>query len=136
VARQPFGGTGADLVYNPGGGPGDSLASVAGLQVKIYTDATALTPANITTVGGTPISNSTLTVDSNSQLPSFLGPDTTGGAEVYILYVRAVTGGAIFKIYRNGGIPGPAGATGAKGDAGAKGDKGDQGLPSIAVWGP
>jgi hypothetical protein len=75
-------------------------------------------------------------VDSNSQLPPFLGPDTTAGNEVYVLYARAISGGTIFKIYRNSGIPGPKGDPGEKGDPGDKGDTGDQGLPGIAVWGP
>jgi hypothetical protein len=106
--RQPFGGTGDDLVYNPGIAAGDSIKSVAGLPFHVYTDAAASSLANIQTINGDPISGSIVTVASTSQLPSFLGPDTSPD-ETYELWVRAVSGGIIFRIFRNGGIPGPKG---------------------------
>jgi hypothetical protein len=107
MARQPFGGTGADMVYNPGTAPGDPVLSASGLPFHVYTDETAIHLADITTPGGDPISNSIITVDATTQLPSFLGPDTD--PETYTLYVRAVAGGVVFKIFRNGGLPGVKG---------------------------
>jgi hypothetical protein len=114
--RQPFGGTGADLVYNPGTAAGDPITSVAGLPFHVYDEPTGTHLADITLPDGTPIAGSIITVDTTSQLPAFLGPVDSGApthADVYTLWVRAVAGGVIFRIFRNGGIPGP------KGDAGS-----------------
>ncbi len=53
------------------------LTSKAGATVTIYTDSACTTLANILTEAGGAVSGSVLTVDSDSRMPRFQGPDGT-----------------------------------------------------------
>lgn len=76
-------------------GGGTQLAALNGALVRIYSDAGATVLADIQTTGGGAIVNSELTVDANSQLPLFLGPDNSSGP----LYAKAVGGSVITTLY-------------------------------------
>lgn len=71
------------LVYGVNNG---SLTAAPGTTVTIYTDAAGTILADIQVAGAT-IVGSVLTVDANSQIPLFLGPDG-----VDTLYVKPANG--------------------------------------------
>lgn len=115
MPRQKFGGTGADLVYNPGTSPGDPITNQIGLSWHVYSDEDATQPADIVDLNLAPISSATVTVNSASQIPDIWGPDTNPdgtGEDTFVLYIRAAAGGPIMKLVANGGIPGPRGDEG------------------------
>lgn len=74
MARLVFPNAEDRLVYTALG-DGQSLLSRRGLPVTIYTDAAGTTLANILTIAGAAITGSVLTVDTDSLLPLFQGPD-------------------------------------------------------------
>jgi hypothetical protein len=59
----------------PSEGSASRITGGAGRTIKIYTDAFGVTLADIQTTGGVTISGSTVTLDANSNIPQFLGPD-------------------------------------------------------------
>lgn len=72
------------------------LISKRNIKVKIYTDAAATVLADIQTTAGVTIAGSELTVDDNSLLPFFKGPDTgvdtlyavPAGGQAVTIYAR------------------------------------------------
>lgn len=65
-----------------------------GALVRIYSDSGATTLADIQTLAGAAITNAELTVDANSLLPQFLGPDG-----VDTLYAKGVGGSTVTEIH-------------------------------------
>jgi len=71
-----------------------------GAKVRIYTDAAGTLLANILTTAGVAIANAELTVDGNSLLPLFQGPDG-GATNIDTLYAKGVGGTTVTTIYAN-----------------------------------
>lgn len=83
------------FAYTPGAGGAANL-SRAGTTVRVYTDSGATTLASIVDMSDVAITNAQLTIDSNSLLPLFKGPND--GSDT--LYVRKSDGtGTITTIY-------------------------------------
>lgn len=91
MARKVFGGDDVNIR----GAARTAWLSAAGFTALVYSDSGATTLADLLTYpGGVAISGSSLTVDSNSQLPLFQGPND--GSDT--LYVK-VNGGPASAIY-------------------------------------
>lgn len=72
MARKVFGGDDVEVR----GPRGTALLSAAGLSATVTTDAAGLVPADIQTYpGGVAIAGAVVTVDGDSHLPLFYGPD-------------------------------------------------------------
>ena len=82
MARRLFPNEGQRLVYSPGVRRGSALTSSRGVEVIIWTAATDGERADILDANGDPIEDSLITVDENSLLPHFYGPD--GVDEVFL----------------------------------------------------
>ena len=84
MARLTFPDEGSRLVYRSAG---ITLASAAGRTALVYSDESATTLADIQSVEGESLTS--LTVDSYSRLPMFLGPDNAD-----VVYVKVENGPA------------------------------------------
>lgn len=114
------------LVYKIGS-VGSALYSAATTQVTVYADSACTVPADIQDLSGVTIAGATVTIDSTSQIPRFMGPDGST-----TLWVRGADGPTVMHAEGTGsggatGPAGPAGATGATGATGPAGPTGDTG---------
>lgn len=93
MARRVFGGD--DVAHRPSY-RGGALTSSAGVEYTVYTDPAATTLANIQTFpGAVAIAGSVITVDDDSLLPRFYGPNDDSDT----LYVKAEGSDVVTAIY-------------------------------------
>ncbi len=71
------------LAYIPGESFGDAMLSMPGMTFDLFLDEDATTPATVTLPDGDPLPTGYLTIDENSLIPQFLGPDG-----VQVLHLR------------------------------------------------
>lgn len=88
MARLVFPSAADQLVYAVTGIDAPLLAK-PGFKMRVYTDLACTQQADIQTLLGQPIVNAIVTVDPNSLIPLFLGPDATTPPDT--LYVRPDT---------------------------------------------
>lgn len=99
MARRTFPEEGSRFAYTTAAA-GAAFTSRASTLIRVYTDSAASTLADIQTTAGATITNSELTISSDSLIPRFLGPAN----DVATLYVRKADGtGTISTIYASGG---------------------------------
>lgn len=83
------------MVFSPGPNQGNFIANNIGINIKVFTDQAATSPADIQTwPGGVSIPNSVVQVGTDSLIPIFLGPNT--GATV--LWGQVVGGTGSFEL--------------------------------------